>query len=122
MNTKILGLIICLSLAVLACTKQQTNEQIQNATTKEFNVEAFQFGYAPSEIHVNKGDRVIINLKTRDVPHSLTIQDFGVNIPATADTPGRGEFIANTKGVFTWRCRMPCGEGHQGMTGTLVVE
>jgi heme/copper-type cytochrome/quinol oxidase subunit 2 len=30
-------------------------------------------------------------------------------------------FVADKAGTFTWRCNIPCGAGHQHMTGKLVV-
>ncbi len=127
--------ILVLTLFLLAaCTSQQTtslsentksmlqNSEQNNNILKEFFVEAFQFGYSPSELHVTEGDRVVIHLATRDVPHSLNFREFEINIPATAEKNGTGEFIANKKGRFTWNCRIPCGFGHSDMHGILVVE
>ena len=89
---------------------------------KEFNVEVFQFGYSPSEIHVNQGDKVRINLATRDVAHSFTLPDFDFSISARFNHPSTGEFIADKKGIYNWFCNIPCGEGHRDMRGMLVVE
>ena len=93
-----------------------------NGETKEFNVEAFQFGYEPNEIHVKLGDKVIIHLSTRDVSHSFTIPAFHVNVPANPGSTGTISFIADQKGAFRWFCSIPCGKGHKSMEGQLVVE
>ena len=96
---------------------------IENSeVAKEFKIEAFQHGYEPNEIRVAQGDKVRSILTTRDVGHSLNIAEYGLNVPAQLGTPGEKEFIADKKGIFTWRCRIPCGYGHQNMTGTLIVE
>lgn len=89
---------------------------------KEFNIEAYQFGYEPSEIHVKKGDKVIIHLTARDVPHSLNLGQFGVLINAAPENPGTGEFVANAFGTYRWFCSIPCGSGHGKMEGKLIVE
>jgi len=93
-----------------------------SGTGREFSVEAFQFGFEPAEIHVKQGDTVTIHLSTRDVGHSLTIEELGVSVPALPGKAGSQTFVAGQKGSFTWRCRIPCGSGHKGMSGTLVVE
>ena len=133
MKTQKIVVMLALFLVLVACSVQQApksvvQENLQGARDaslaplKEFNVEAFQFGFSPAEIHVQKGDHVRIHLTTRDVAHSFSIKEFGINIPASLDTPGVGDFIADKAGSFTWFCRIPCGEGHNDMQGTLVVE
>jgi heme/copper-type cytochrome/quinol oxidase subunit 2 len=89
---------------------------------KTFNVEAFQFGYEPNEIHVKVGDKVHIHLTTRDVSHSFSIKDLGVSISASPGVAGDGEFVVNKAGTFRWNCHIPCGSGHKVMSGQLIVE
>lgn len=135
MNSTTVFLLLMLAIFLLAsCTSQNTttqktqenaqqdNRTENNSTIKELFVEAFQFGYSPSELHVKEGDRVIIHLATRDVPHSLNIREFQINIPATPQKNGTGEFVASKKGTFQWNCRIPCGFGHSDMHGLLIVE
>ncbi len=120
---KTIAAILLLAL-LIACqpSSQGTLQPAPGAEVKTFNVEAFQFGYAPSEIHVKKGDVVHIHLTTRDAAHSFTINQFQFSIPASPGVPGDGEFIAYTTGSFPWHCSIPCGAGHKEMGGTLVVE
>lgn len=89
--------------------------------TKEFSVEAFQFGYEPSVIEVNQGDIVKITATSRDVSHGFAISEFGVSETLT---PGQNvdiEFIASEKGIFSFYCNVPCGSGHGSMSGQLIV-
>jgi cytochrome c oxidase subunit 2 len=37
-------------------------------------------------------------------------------------TPVTAEFVASKKGTFSYRCSIPCGHGHGGMEGTLIVQ
>ncbi len=92
------------------------------APLKTFEVEAFQFGYEPSTITVNEGDRVQITAWSRDVPHGLRIREFGLNMELRDKTPVTAEFVASKKGTFSYRCSIPCGHGHGGMEGTLIVQ
>ena len=115
-----------ITIVVANTTPETTTAPSENTRTasnfKEFNVEAFQFGYEPDEIRVKQGDHVKIRLSTRDVGHSLNIREYGINIPAQPGIPGVKEFIADKKGTFTWHCRIPCGHSHGSMSGTFVVE
>ena len=118
--------VILLLTVLMACQPSQGSQgnlqPAPGAEIKTFNVEAFQFGYEPSEIRVKQGDVVRIHLTTRDVAHSFSIKQFQFSIPTSPGVPGDGEFIADTAGAFPWRCNIPCGAGHREMGGTLVVE
>lgn len=88
---------------------------------KEFTVEAYQFGFEPSVIEVNQGDTVKLSAYTRDVPHGLAIPEYGVDLYLDSSEPVTTEFVADTKGEFTFFCNVPCGRGHSSMRGTLIV-
>ena len=97
--------------------ERETQEQV----VKEFRLEAFQFGYEPSVIEVNKGDTVRIIATSRDVSHGLALLDFGVNIVIKKGEKTTAEFVADKTGEFTFYCSVPCGSGHSTMKGKLVV-
>jgi len=126
-------LIILVLLFVIGCTSNvAVNDVADNTVTteevdikeagevKEFDIEAFQFGFEPSVIEVNQGDVVKITAKSRDVPHGLKISAFNVNM-ALDKNPKTIEFVANRKGEFDYFCSIPCGSGHGKMRGKLVV-
>jgi len=94
---------------------------VSTGETKEFNVKAFQFGFDPTTIEVNLGDKVVITAYSVDVPHGLAIPDFGVNMLLMDSTPQTIEFLADKKGIFNFFCSVPCGSGHGSMRGFLVV-
>jgi len=126
MKTAQLFIALTLTLLLAGCAPQThqmpDGSQMANENVKEFSIEAFQFGYAPSEIRVKSGDHVRIHLHTRDVGHSLAITTLDLNIPAYPGKDGEAEFTAPEPGTYPWRCRIPCGHGHDAMRGTLVVE
>ena len=97
--------------------ERETQEQV----VKEFRLEAFQFGYEPSVIEVNKGDTVRIIATSRDVAHGLALFDFGVNIVIKKGEETTVEFVADKSGEFSFYCSVPCGSGHSTMKGKLVV-
>jgi len=94
-----------------------------NGNTKTINVEAFKFGFNPSKIEVNYGDKVILTAKSLDVPHGLTIKEYpDVNLYLNGIKSDTVTFIADKKGTFTYYCNVPCGEGHGKMKGTFIVK
>ncbi len=84
-------------------------------------MEARQFAYSPSELNVNPGDRVTIQLVSTDVAHGLYIDGYGISVEAD---PGRSTtltFTADKPGSFRVRCSVICGAMHPFMIGRLGV-
>lgn len=74
-------------------------------------------------LEVNKGDLVVLKLKSSDVVHGFSLKDFGVFITKGIQ-PGktvRVSFTANKTGAFTFTCNAICGDNHNNMQGTLIV-
>jgi len=94
-------ILIALMFLLAACGKPQatgaTSSQPVQLTgdVKEFTVRAFQFGYDPGTIEVNLGDKVIIHAYSDDVPHGLSIRDFGVEMSLIDKDLVTAEFIAD---------------------------
>lgn len=85
-------------------------------------VTAQRFTFEPARIEVTEGERVRLNLKSADGVHGLQIKKFRVNtlIPR-GGKPVTIEFVASAPGTFEIMCSEECGDGHESMTGTLVV-
>ncbi len=95
----------------------------QNAAPhKEFVITAKQWSFSPSVIRVKKGDVVVLKLKSVDVMHGMSIPDFGINAQIKPGELNTVEFVADKAGTFKFICNVPCGVGHMGMTGTIIVE
>lgn len=89
---------------------------------KEFKVKAFQFGFEPSTITVNKGDKVRIIAESLDVPHGFAIDEYGINLYLDGLRSKTAEFVADKAGTFTFYCNVLCGTGHRKMRGKLIVK
>jgi heme/copper-type cytochrome/quinol oxidase subunit 2 len=88
---------------------------------RTIRVEANQNAYSPAEVRVNPGDRVTIELVSRDVAHGLTIDGYPVDLQAEPGHTARVTFIAGRAGTFKLRCSIACGNLHPFMTGKLLV-
>ncbi|MFH1283806.1 MAG: cupredoxin domain-containing protein [bacterium] len=89
---------------------------------KEFDIEAFQFGFSPEEITVKKGDIVRFTVSTRDVTHGFYIKEYDINVPIKKGEPQKIEFISDKTGEFDIVCSIYCGRGHKNMKAKLIVE
>ena len=53
--------------------------------TRDIHVEAYRYGFSPSRIHVNRGDRLRLTFSTRDTGQSFFLQEYDLHV---AITPG----------------------------------
>jgi len=90
-------------------------------TTREITLKAEQFAFDPPVLHVNQGDRVVIDLQAVDVVHGLYLDDYGLDVRVEPGVSQRVEFVADKTGKFRYRCSVACGSLHPFMIGELVV-
>jgi cytochrome c oxidase subunit II len=87
--------------------------------TIEIHAKRFQF--TPAEITVKKGQTVTLSLISDDVPHSLKIDDVGINAAIVKGHPTLVKITPEKAGDFNGRCGRFCGNGHGKMTFVLHV-
>ena len=88
---------------------------------RTFEIDAHQFAYSPSELHVNPGDTVTIQLVSTDVVHGLYVDGYDVSVEADPGQSATLTFVANKPGSFRFRCNVTCGAMHPFMIGKLTV-
>jgi len=74
-------------------------------------------------IEVNKGDSVVLKLRSSDVTHGFTLKAYGIYL-ADGIKPGKTVYVsfnADKVGTFIFTCNVFCGDVHHRMQGTLVV-
>lgn len=99
-----------------------STDSAQQGEVKEFTIKGSSFKYEPSQIKVNKGDKVKITFQDEGGTHDLTIDEFGVRSKRiTTGEKETLEFVADKTGSFSYYCSVP-GHRASGMVGTLVVE
>jgi cytochrome c oxidase subunit 2 len=91
-------------------------EQVVKITAKKFE-------YSPNEIRIKTGVPTVFEFTSLDRIHGFTVPDLG-GIRATIE-PGkvtRVTILAPKAGTYEFHCDLFCGEGHEGMTGKIIVE
>ena len=88
---------------------------------KTFRIDARQFAYSPSELKVNRGDQVTIELVSNDVVHGLYVDAYNVFVIADPGQTATLSFVADKAGTFRFRCNVTCGAMHPFMIGKLTV-
>ena len=88
---------------------------------RTFQIDARQYVYSPSELHVNPGDIVTFELVSNDVVHGLYVDGYGVSVEADPGQTATLTFVADRPGSFRFRCNVTCGAMHPFMIGKLTV-
>ena len=96
--------------------------QDQGPTAKLFTVTARRYAFEPTQIEVNQDDLVKIELRTDDIAHSLTIDEYRIAKRVGAGQPVTFEFRADRAGTFPYYCNLQVEEGCRRMRGVLVVK
>ena len=109
--------VLFFALAVFALSPQDPGP-----TAKPFTLTAHRYAFEPARIEVNEGDLVTIELRTGDIAHSLTIDDYRIAKRVGPGHPVRFEFQADRAGEFPYYCSLQVEDGCRQMRGVLVVK
>lgn len=104
--------------AVVTSTADQAGQQGQVV-----KITAKKFEYSPNEIRIKTGVPTVFEFTSLDRVHGFTVPDLG-GIRATIE-PGkvtRVTILAPKAGTYEFHCDLFCGDGHEGMTGKIIVE
>src|SRR5690242_8923928 len=95
--------------------------QDQAPNRREFTITAKDFKYSPTRIEVSQDDLVKITVKSDDIAHSFTIDEYRIakRVPAGGSTTF--EFQVDRPGTFPFYCALTGEPGHKMMHGELVV-
>ncbi len=88
---------------------------------RTFRIDARQYAYSPSELNVNAGDTVTLQLVSTDVVHGLYVDSYDVSVEADPGQTATLTFTAEKSGSFRFRCNVTCGAMHPFMIGKLNV-
>ena len=88
---------------------------------RTIRIDARQYAYSPSELQVNPGDTVTIQLVSTDVVHGLYVDGYDISVEADPGQTATLSFIAETSGSFRFRCNITCGAMHPFMIGKITV-
>lgn len=91
------------------------------AAERTFTVSAKRYAFTPRRIEVTEGDVVRIELRTDDIAHSLTIDDYRISKRVEPGVPSVLEFRAERAGTFPFYCNLQIDDGCRRMRGELVV-
>ncbi len=101
--------------SALASDQASQPKQVIKITAKRFE-------YSPNVITIKAGVPVVLEFTSLDRMHGFTVPDLG-GIRATIE-PGKVtqvRIVAPKAGTYEFHCDIFCGDGHEGMTGKIIV-
>jgi len=94
----------------------------QDPEGRVIEIEARRFRYTPNEIVVKRGEAVTLAFRSLDFIHGFNLPDFAIRADLVPGRVTRVRLQPMQPGRFTFLCDNFCGEGHEDMNGTLIVE
>jgi cytochrome c oxidase subunit 2 len=114
-----IGAAFCLSVTLMSTFSWPDGAP---ASLKTIQITAKRFEYSPSEIHLKKGEPVILEFKTEDRKHGFKVPELGLVAVVVPGEVTRLPMTPDKTGRFEFHCHLFCGSGHEGMTGVIIVE
>jgi len=115
------SVLLIIGIAALAMAFAPLPARLTTPQERTFRIEARQFAYSPSDLRVNAGDTVTIQLVSTDVTHGIYVDEYGVSMEADPGQTATLTFRAEKTGSFRLRCNVTCGAMHPFMIGQLQV-
>ena len=91
-------------------------------TVQVIKITAKRFEYNPREIRLKKGVSVVLELTSLDRLHGFNCPDLGIRGDINPEKVTRIDLTPQKSGTYIFFCDNYCGEGHENMNGTFIVE
>ena len=109
---------------VLFCGIPLQDHAQERPADRRVEIVAERFSFTPSRIRVRPGTTVEFILTSEDTFHGFFMNNFNVNL--MIPPLGKGEAMVRItfvdEGEYIFECSRPCGAGHNGMRGVVLVK
>ena len=110
-----------LAAAVVSAASLATGAALAQKSPRVIPVKTRRWVFTPSSIELKKGEPVTFELTAEDIFMGMNIPDFGVRSDVVPGKTMKLTFTPDKAGTFTFLCDVFCGDGHESMSGQLVV-
>jgi heme/copper-type cytochrome/quinol oxidase subunit 2 len=128
-----------LALALALCLPKASPVAAQDQNVQVIELVAKKYEYSPAPVHVKAGTKVQLKITAVDHDHGFKIGSepdgakpggkpcMVFSSPQDCWQLKKGEtttieFLAQTSGIYTFKCCHTCGLGHRGMRSEVVVD
>ena len=91
-------------------------------TGREVSIAASKFEYTPDTVKAKVGETLTFVLTSLDRIHGFKMPEFGIRTDIVPDQETRVTINPTKAGSYVFFCDIFCGDGHEDMSGTLIVE
>lgn len=91
-------------------------------TGREVSIAASKFEFTPDTVKAKVGEQLTFVLTSLDRIHGFKMPALGIRTDIVPDQETRVTVTLTKPGTFVFFCDIFCGDGHEEMAGTLVVE
>ena len=91
------------------------------AEPEVIRITAKRFEYNPPRIELRQGVPVILELTALDRLHGFSIPDLDLRADVLPGQTVQVELLPKKAGAYPFLCDIFCGEGHDEMSGIIVV-
>jgi cytochrome c oxidase subunit II len=91
-------------------------------TPAEIRIRTKKFEFHPDKVTARLGRPVTLILTSQDRIHGFKMPDFGLRADVVPGQETRLTLVPDRPGRFAFLCDVFCGDGHEDMEGTLIVE
>ncbi len=121
-TVRLIGLLAALAAGALAVRPPRPAvAQETGPPRRPFSVTARRYRFEPARIDVLQDDVVKIELRTADIAHSWTVDEYRIAKRVGPGAPVTFEFRADKAGTFPFYCNLQTEDGCRQMRGELVV-
>jgi cytochrome c oxidase subunit II len=108
------SVLFVLSIGLMAFSEGRSKARVVDIIAK-------RYAYVPDEITLKKGEPVILRVRSADVTHGLSIEQFNVKGDVPKNKTASYSFTPERAGDFEGKCSHFCGSGHGSMKMTIHV-
>ncbi len=84
-------------------------------------IKASKFQFSPAELTVERGRAVTLVITATDYAHGFDLSEFKVRRDLIPGKEVEATFTPDKVGRFVFVCDNFCGDGHEDMSGVLIV-
>ena len=118
----LLGVVGIGALALTGAAGAEAASAKGKAKEKVVKLEAKKFVYTPNRIVLKKNQAVVLEITSVDFMHGFKIPDWNIRADLPPGQVTKVHLKPDTAGEFDFLCDNFCGDGHEGMSGKIVVE
>jgi cytochrome c oxidase subunit 2 len=106
-----------LALLSFGCARASAKEPAE----RTIKIIAKKFEYSPPKIVLKKGEPVTLELTSLDRKHGFIVPELNIRADVKPNETTRLRLVPDKAGTFAFHCDVFCGDGHEDMSGEIVV-